>query len=75
LTNVGEPSTKEASMAKLYASESAVKIARETLRIFGDNGYDGEYPVERYFRDSKVLTIFEGTSEIQNIIISREMGL
>lgn len=75
LINEGAGCTKEASMAKLYASESAVKITGEAVQVHGGYGYCCEYPVERYFRDAKVLTIFEGTSEIQNIIIARELGL
>lgn len=75
LINENAPCTKEASMAKLYASESAVRITGEAVQVHGGYGYSAEYPVERYFRDAKVLTIFEGTSEIQNIIIARELGL
>jgi len=75
LINDEESCPREAAMAKLYASESAVKITGEAVQVHGGYGYSAEYPVERYFRDAKVLTIFEGTSEIQNIIIAREMGL
>ena len=67
--------TREASMAKLFASEASVKITGDALQIHGGYGYCTEYPVERYFRDAKLMTIFEGTSEIQNIVISRELGL
>jgi alkylation response protein AidB-like acyl-CoA dehydrogenase len=60
-------------MAKLFASETAMRSATEAIQVFGGYGYIKEYPVERYFRDAKVLTIGEGTSEIQKIIISREI--
>ncbi|MEE1574437.1 MAG: acyl-CoA dehydrogenase family protein, partial [Candidatus Neomarinimicrobiota bacterium] len=69
----GEDVTKEAAMAKLFASETAMRSATEAIQVFGGYGYIKEYPVERYFRDAKVLTIGEGTSEIQKIIISREI--
>ena len=75
LANNDEPCTKEAAMAKLFASESAVKITGEALQVHGGYGYSTEYNVERYFRDAKLMTIFEGTSEIQNIVIARELGL
>jgi alkylation response protein AidB-like acyl-CoA dehydrogenase len=71
--NSGEDVTKEAAMAKLFASETAMRSATEAIQVFGGYGYIKEYPVERYFRDAKVLTIGEGTSEIQKIIISREI--
>jgi len=60
-------------MAKLFASETAMRSATEAIQVFGGYGYIKEYPVERYFRDAKALTIGEGTSEIQRIIISREI--
>tara|TARA_B100000945_G_scaffold317529_1_gene320559 strand:+ start:3488 stop:4648 length:1161 start_codon:yes stop_codon:yes gene_type:complete len=64
---------KEASMAKLFASETAMKVTTEAIQIFGGYGYIKEYDVERFFRDAKILEIGEGTSEIQRIIISREI--
>lgn len=64
--------TKEAAMAKYYASEIAVKIANDAVQIFGGNGYTKEFPVEKYYRDAKLCTIGEGTSEIQKIVIARE---
>lgn len=64
---------KEASMAKLFASETARKTAIESLQVFGGYGYTKEYPVERYFRDSKVVEIYEGTSEIQRLVIGKEL--
>ncbi|MFQ6607887.1 MAG: acyl-CoA dehydrogenase family protein [Fidelibacterota bacterium] len=69
----GQDTTKEAAMAKLFASEAAMKIATDAIQIFGGYGYIKEYPVERFFRDAKVLAIGEGTSEIQRLIISREI--
>jgi len=68
----GRPHTLEASMAKLFASETAVRVAREAIQVLGANGYSREHPVERFFRDAKLLEIGEGTSEIQRIIIARE---
>lgn len=62
---------KEASMAKLFASKTAVETAIEAVQVFGGYGYTKEYPVERYFRDAKVTEIYEGTSEIQRIVISK----
>ena len=64
------PYGKEAAMAKLYASDVANKAAREAIQIFGGNGYVTEYPVERHFRDAKITEIYEGTSEIQRIVIA-----
>ena len=66
--------TKEVSMAKLFASEVCERIAAESLQIHGGYGYITEFPVERYYRDSKLAQITEGTSEIQHIIIARELG-
>ena len=61
----------EASMAKLYASETAMWVTTKAVQIFGGNGYSKEYPVERYFRDAKITEIYEGTSEIQRLVIAR----
>ncbi|MCA9335144.1 acyl-CoA dehydrogenase, partial [Candidatus Saccharibacteria bacterium] len=63
----------EGSMAKLYASEAAVYITEEAIQILGGNGYTRDYPVERWHRDSKIFTIFEGTSEIQRLVIARKI--
>ena len=65
--------TKESAMAKYYASEIAVKISTDAVQIFGGYGYTKDFPVEKYYRDSKLCTIGEGTSEIQKIIIAREV--
>ncbi|MDR7073883.1 MULTISPECIES: acyl-CoA dehydrogenase [Bacillales] len=64
---------KEASMAKLYASETAMKSAIEAVQIYGGYGYTKEYPVERLFRDAKVCQIYEGTSEIQRMVLSKHL--
>jgi alkylation response protein AidB-like acyl-CoA dehydrogenase len=72
LKNKGLPMTKEAAMAKYYASEIAVKTATEAVQIFGAYGYTKDFPVEKFYRDSKLCTIGEGTSEIQKIVIARE---
>lgn len=75
LEDQGMSYTKEASMAKLFASEIAMNATRNAIQIFGGYGYIKEYPVERYFRDVKLCQIGEGTSEVQRIIISRQLGL
>ena len=64
---------QEASMAKLFASKTAMEVAIEAVQVFGGYGYTKEYPVERYFRDAKICEIYEGTSEIQRIVISRKL--
>ena len=69
----GLPCGKEASMAKLFASKAAVEGSIEAVQIFGGYGYTEDYPVERYFRDAKVTEIYEGTSEIQRIVISKHL--
>ena len=67
--------TKEASMAKLFGSRIAMNATREAIQIFGGYGYTKDYPIERYFRDVKLCEIGEGTSEVQHMIISRQLGL
>lgn len=69
----GEKMTKESAMAKYYASEVAVAVSTEAVQIFGGYGYTKDFPVEKFFRDSKLCTIGEGTSEIQKLVISREI--
>ncbi|WP_406264964.1 acyl-CoA dehydrogenase family protein [Actinacidiphila glaucinigra] len=71
----GEPFKKEAAMAKLYSSEIAVTNAREATQVHGGYGFMNEYPVARMWRDSKILEIGEGTSEVQRMLIARELGL
>ncbi len=72
LKNIGQPMTKQAAMAKYYASEVAVRVANDAVQIFGGYGYTKDFPVEKYYRDAKLCTIGEGTSEIQKIVIARE---
>lgn len=69
----GKPCGKEASMAKLFASQTAMQNAIDAVQIFGGYGYTKDYPVERYFRDAKVTQIYEGTSEIQRIVIGKHL--
>ncbi len=63
--------TSEGAMAKYYASEVSVEVSTEAIQIFGGYGYTKDYPVEKFYRDSKLCTIGEGTSEIQKLVISR----
>ena len=74
LKDQDRPFTKEAAMCKLYASEIAMEIANEAIQIHGGYGYMKEYEVERYMRDAKLLEIGEGTSEVQRMVISRQIG-
>jgi alkylation response protein AidB-like acyl-CoA dehydrogenase len=69
----GLPMTRESAMAKLYASEVAVKTANDAVQIFGGYGYTKDYPVEKFYRDAKLCTIGEGTSEIQKIVIAKSL--
>lgn len=69
----GLPMTKESAMAKYYASEIAVEISTDAVQIYGGYGYTKDFPVEKFYRDSKLCTIGEGTSEIQKLVISREI--
>ncbi len=71
LKNMGKSVNKESAMAKLFASEVAVDVANEGVQIFGGYGYIKDYPAEKYYRDAKLCTIGEGTSEIQKLVISR----
>ncbi len=73
LKNRGESMTKESAIAKYYSSEIAVKVSTDAVQIFGGYGYTKEFPVEKFYRDSKLCTIGEGTSEIQKLVISREI--
>lgn len=72
MKNRGVKMTKEAAMAKYFASEVAVRVANDAVQIFGGYGYTKDFPVEKYYRDAKLCTIGEGTSEIQKIVIARE---
>jgi hypothetical protein len=68
----GQPFTREASMAKLFASEMSNRVCDKAVQLHGGYGYIDEFPVERYFRDARVQTIYEGTSEVQRLVIARE---
>src|SRR5947209_3720380 len=71
LKDAGKPNTTETSIAKLYATEAAVRCANTGIQVHGGSGYVDDYPVERYFRDVRVTTLYEGTSQIQQLIIGR----
>lgn len=73
LKNAGQSVTKVSAMAKYYASEVCVKVSTEAIQIFGGYGYTKDFPVEKFYRDSKLCTIGEGTSEIQKLVISRQV--
>lgn len=73
LRSRGLSCSKEASMAKLFASQTAREVAIEAVQVFGGYGYTKDYPVERYFRDAKITEIYEGTSEIQRLVISKHL--
>jgi alkylation response protein AidB-like acyl-CoA dehydrogenase len=73
LKNDGEKCTKQSAFAKYYASEISVKVSTEAVQIFGGYGYTKDFPVEKFYRDSKLCTIGEGTSEIQKMVIAREI--
>jgi alkylation response protein AidB-like acyl-CoA dehydrogenase len=73
MKNRGVKMTKESAMAKYYASEVSVQVSTEAVQIFGGYGYTKDFPVEKYYRDSKLCTIGEGTSEIQKLVISRDI--
>jgi alkylation response protein AidB-like acyl-CoA dehydrogenase len=75
LKDAGQPFTKEAAQAKWFATELAQWASIEAVQIHGGNGYTTDYPVERYMRDAKITTIYEGTSEIQQLVIARSLGL
>eukprot|EP00286_Rhodomonas_abbreviata_P010072 CAMPEP_0181323300 /NCGR_PEP_ID=MMETSP1101-20121128/19706_1 /TAXON_ID=46948 /ORGANISM="Rhodomonas abbreviata, Strain Caron Lab Isolate" /LENGTH=372 /DNA_ID=CAMNT_0023431307 /DNA_START=220 /DNA_END=1338 /DNA_ORIENTATION=- len=70
LKDAGEPYSKEAAMAKLHASEAATFCAHQAIQIFGGYGYVTDYPVERYYRDARITEIYEGTSEVQRLVIA-----
>jgi alkylation response protein AidB-like acyl-CoA dehydrogenase len=73
LKDSGKPNTTETSIAKLYATEAAVRCANTAIQVHGGSGYVDDHPVERYFRDVRVTTLYEGTSQIQKLIIGRAM--
>ena len=71
LKDAGKPSTTETSIAKLFATEAAVRSANQAIQVHGGSGYVDDHPVERYMRDARVTTLYEGTSQIQKLIIGR----
>ncbi len=73
MKDAGFKTTQESSMAKLYASEVAVRCANESVQIFGGYGFTKDYPAEKFYRDVKLCTIGEGTSEIQRLVIARQL--
>jgi alkylation response protein AidB-like acyl-CoA dehydrogenase len=73
LKDAGKPNTTETSVAKLYATEAAIKCANTAIQVHGGSGYVDDYPVERYFRDVRVTSLYEGTSQIQKLIIGRAL--
>jgi len=74
LRDAGRPFSKAASIAKLVATDSAMKVTEDAVQVFGGAGYTKDYPVERYMREAKVMQIFEGTNQIQRLVISRHLA-
>jgi alkylation response protein AidB-like acyl-CoA dehydrogenase len=73
LKDAGLPFGRQASIAKLTASDAAMRVTTDAVQVLGGNGYTREYPVERLFRDAKVTQIFEGTNQIQRMVIGRDL--
>ncbi|NLB89485.1 MAG: acyl-CoA dehydrogenase, partial [Syntrophomonadaceae bacterium] len=71
--DMGLPYTQIAALAKCFAGDAAMKITTDAVQVFGGYGYSKEYPVEKYFRDAKIMQIYEGTSQIQRIVIAKNM--
>ena len=71
LKDTGQPNTLETSVAKLFATEAAIRSANTAIQVHGGSGYVDDHPVERYLRDARVTTLYEGTSQIQKLIIGR----
>ncbi|MNV92949.1 Acyl-CoA dehydrogenase [compost metagenome] len=74
LKSAGHPCLSEASQAKLFASEIAERVCSKAIQIHGGYGYLEDYPVERYYRDARITQIYEGSSEIQRLLIARELA-
>ncbi|MEU9358435.1 acyl-CoA dehydrogenase family protein [Streptomyces sp. NPDC048301] len=72
--DAGRPYTRQASVAKLVATDAAMKVTTDAVQVLGGNGYTREYPVERYMREAKIMQIFEGTNQIQRLVISRQLA-
>jgi alkylation response protein AidB-like acyl-CoA dehydrogenase len=73
LKDAGRPYSRQASVAKLTASDAAMRVTTDAIQVLGGNGYTRDYPVERLFRDAKVTQIFEGTNQIQRLVIGRDL--
>ncbi|NOR83153.1 MAG: acyl-CoA dehydrogenase, partial [Ardenticatenales bacterium] len=73
LVDNGFPNSKQAAFAKSFAADTAMKATVDAVQVFGGNGYSREYPVEKLMRDAKIYQIYEGTSQIQRVIIAREL--
>ena len=73
LKDAGLPFSREASIAKLVATDQAMKVTTDAVQVFGGYGYTRDFPVERYMREAKVMQIFEGTNQIQRIVIARHL--
>ena len=73
LKDAGRPFSRQASIAKLTASDAAMRVTTDAIQVLGGNGYTRDYPVERLFRDAKVTQIFEGTNQIQRMVIGRDL--
>jgi len=73
MMDAGKKVTRESAIAKVYASEVAVRVAEESIQIHGGYGYTKDYPAEKYWRDAKLCTIGEGTSEIQRMVIAKQL--
>jgi hypothetical protein len=72
--DLGLPYTREAAIAKLVATDNAMRVTTDAVQVFGGYGYTKDFPVERYMREAKVMQIFEGTNQIQRIVISRQLA-
>lgn len=72
--DVGLPYTRDASVAKLVATDNAMRVTTDAVQVLGGYGYTREFPVERYMREAKVMQIFEGTNQIQRLVISRQLA-
>ena len=73
MRDMGLPYSKESSMAKMYATDTAMQVSTDAVQIFGGYGYSKEYPVERYMRDAKITQIYEGTNQIQRMVIAKNL--
>jgi alkylation response protein AidB-like acyl-CoA dehydrogenase len=73
MKDAGQPCLKEAAMAKLFASEMAERVVSDAMQVFGGYGYVADFPIERIYRDVRVCQIYEGTSDIQKILIARAL--